>query len=450
VRFYLAWPRSLAGRSLLLLLATTLVVYLVGILVYRLLAQDAAERSRLAQVADRLDSAMDALSALPPSDREAAARALSSASFRITWNVTSLVDDNSAHDAGLQELRRRLFELAPELSGHNLHLRWDEHSFGVARSVLLGAAELADRSYFIFSAAIIPAAVPSLPGAVFVASVLFASVIVVAVFVLYTINAPLRRLADAAHRYGHDESVLLPERGPLEIVEVERAFNAMQNRIHQLITDRTQALAAVSHDLRTPIARLRLRCGLLTDRNLQAECERDLAEMEAMVESTLAYLSGEDDAEPPRSIDLASMLATLVDAAVDAGRKAVLSGPRHVVATVNGLGIKRALSNLINNAVTYGGCARVRLEQRPNEVVITIDDDGPGIAETEMARVFEPFHRLGSSRNPGTGGVGLGLTIARQAIEREGGAIRLCNRPDRGLRVEVRLPVRRDDGIALP
>jgi signal transduction histidine kinase len=429
VSLRLAWPQSLASRTLLLLLVTGLVVYIAGILAYQLLAEEAAERDRIEQIADRLGAAMDALAAVPPRDREAAARELSSASFRITWNTTSLVDDLSHSDPGLQKLRQRLIQLTPGLASREFHLRWDEHALAGVSSIVLGAAELTDHSYVIFSAAIIPTAVASLPGAFFVASVVFASIIVVAAFVLRTINAPLRRLADAAHHYGHDRSVPLPERGPREIVEVERAFNAMQHRIHRLITDLTQALAAVSHDLRTPIARLRLRCGLLTDRALQAECEGDLAEMDAMVESILA-----------------SMLATLVDTATDAGHNAVLSGPSHAVVTVHGLTIKRALANLIDNATTYGGSARVKLEQTSEHIRITIDDDGPGIAESEMARVFEPFCRLEASRNPEAGGVGLGLTIARRAIEREGGSIRLRNQPGGGLRVEVRLPLHPDGG----
>lgn len=448
MRIRLAWPQSLAGRTLLLLLVTALVVSLGGILAYQFLARDAAERSRLAQIADRLGTAMNTLAELPQHERRAAARALSSASFRITWDATSLVDDASTGDADLLELRQRLIELTPELSNRELHLRWDEHAYVGAGTVLLGAAEMADHSYAIFSAAMIPTAVPWLPGVLLVASVVFACIIVVAVLVLHTINAPLRRLADAADRYGHGQPVLLAERGPREIVEVKRAFNAMQNHIHQLITNRTQALAAVSHDLRTPIARLRLRCELLTDLSLRAECERDLAEMESMVESTLAYLRGEDDAETPRSVDLASMLTTLVDATVDAGHNATLSSPGRVAATVRGLGIKRALANLIDNAVTYGGCARVSLEQTPKDIRITIDDDGPGIADADMQHVFEPFRRLDASRNAATGGVGLGLTIARQAVEREGGSLRLCNRQGRGLRAKVRLPLRRDDGKA--
>jgi signal transduction histidine kinase len=438
------WPRSLAGRTLLLLLVTATVVFVGGFLVYRILAQDAAERSRLAQIADRLGTAVSTLAELPAQDRGAAARALSSASFRIAWSARSVVDDASMDDPALLELRRRLIELTPELSGRTLHLRWDAHAYSGVGTVLLGAAELSDHSYAIFSAAIIPTALPLLPGLLLVAVAVFASIIAVAVLVLHTINAPLRRLADAARSYGQSSPVLLTERGPREIVEVKRAFNAMQGHIHRLITDRTQALAAVSHDLRTPIARLRLRCELITDPSLRAECVRDLAEMESMVESTLAYLRGEDDAEPPRSVDLASMLTTLVDATVDAGGNATLSGPGHVAATVRGLEIKRALANLIDNAVTYGGCARVSLAQTPKEIRITIDDDGPGIAEADMAQVFEPFRRLETSRNSSTGGVGLGLAIARQAVEREGGSIQLCNRPEGGLRARVCLPLRHE------
>jgi len=437
-----AWPRSLAGRTLLLLLATALVVYLGGVVAYRLLAQDAAERSRLAQIADRLDTAMNTLSELPPPERNGAARALSSASFRATWSATSLVDDASADDPSLQNLHQRLTELAPQLDGRPIHLRWDEHAFAGTQSVLLGAAQLNDRSYVVFSAAIIPTAIPSLPSTIFVASLVFVSIIVVAVFMLHAMNAPLRRLAEAADRYGRDHPVILPERGPREIVQAERAFNAMQRRIQRLIADRTQALAAVSHDLRTPIARLRLRCGLMADDSVRADCERDLAEMEAMVEATLAYLRGDDDIEPPRLTDIAATLATLVDDAVDAGHQATLTGPTHAAVMLRSVSMKRALANLVDNAVGYGGCARVALEQTPSDLWITIDDDGPGIPDADMPHVFEPFHRLDASRNRGTGGVGLGLTIARQVIEREGGSLHLFNRLGGGLRAEIRLPAR--------
>ncbi len=437
------WPRSLAGRTLLLLLVTALAVYLGGILAYRLIATDGAETARLAQVAGRLEATIDELTALPPGERGAAARALSSASFRAVWSTASLVDDATAGDAELLGLRERLTTLVPALAGRDIDLRWDEHAAGGSRTVLLGAVRLTDGSFVVFSAAMIPTAIPSVHGVLLAVSLVSASILAAAIVLLHGINAPLRRLADAADRYAHDQPMMLPERGPREVVQAEQAFNAMQRRIHRLIEDRTQALAAVSHDLRTPIARLRLRCGLLAEKDIQADIERDLTEMEAMVESTLAYLRGEDDVETPRLTDLASLLTTLVDDVVDAGRSASLSGPRHCVLMLRAVSVKRAFANLIDNAVTYGGCARVALDQPPSGVRVTIDDDGPGIADADIDHVFEPFRRLDASRNRGTGGVGLGLTIARQAFAREGGSLALSNRPEGGLRAEVFLPIGR-------
>ncbi|MGH7118378.1 MAG: ATP-binding protein [Acetobacteraceae bacterium] len=429
---------------MVLLLATALIVYVGGILVYRLLAEEAAQRSRLVQVADRLRTSIDVLADLSADSRPAAAETLSSPGFRVTWSSMPLVADTSATEPRLESLRARFLELVPELSESDMRLRWDDHALAATHSIVLGGARLTDGSWITFSAALIPTAIPSLPSVLLAISFVFVSVIVVAIFLLYTINAPLRRLAQAADSYGRGRAVLLPERGPHEIVQVEQAFNALQRRIHRLIDDRTQALAAVSHDLRTPIARLRLRSGLIPDKTMQAESDRDLGEMEAMIDATLAYLRGDDDVEEPRLTDVASILATLVDAATDAGESVTLSGPHHAVALLRGLSIKRALANLIGNAVVYGESARIDCQQTADGIAITIDDCGPGIPEADLAAVFEPFHRLEASRSRATGGVGLGLTIARQAIERDGGSIRLVNREGGGLRAAIWLPARTD------
>lgn len=438
---HLPWPTSLAGRTLLLLLGTALVVYIGASITYRSMIERATERGRLAQLAGRLETAINELSALPERQRATAAHLLSSASFRVLWSNTSLVDDATAGNWELTDLSEQLTRLVPRLAGRSVHLRWDEQATGGAHTVLLGAAQLADGSYLVFSAAMIPGFVPPLQGFLFAAGLMFASVVVVAVFLLHAINAPLRRLAKAADRYGKDGAPPLPERGPKEIVQTERAFNAMQRRIQQLITDRTQTLAAVSHDLRTPIARLQLRSGLLTDQDSRTEIERDLAEMEAMIDSTLAYLRGDIDAEQPQLTDLTSLLATLVNAATDAGHSASLAGSTHCVLRLRTVSLKRGLANLLNNAVTYGGSARIEIHREPGRLCITIDDDGPGIPDAEMEHVFEPFRRLDASRSHRTGGVGLGLTIARQAFAREGGHLGLSNRPGGGLRAVVILPI---------
>jgi signal transduction histidine kinase len=267
-------------------------------------------------------------------------------------------------------------------------------------------------------------------------------VAVVSILLMGTLTAPLRGLARAADAIGRGPEVAVPDAGPDEVRQVARAFNAMQARIHRLISDRTHALAAVSHDLRTPITRLRLRAGFLADPEAQAAIDADLDEMEAMIDATLAYLRGDTEPEDPKEIDLATMLVTLVDAAIDAGQAANFEGPRHAFAPVRGLAMKRAFANLVDNALTHGGDASVMLQDTGAAIRVLVDDSGPGIPEPELERVFEPFHRLDASRNRRTGGVGLGLAIARQTITREGGTVRLLNRPGGGLRAEVVIPRR--------
>jgi hypothetical protein len=207
-----------------------------------------------------------------------------------------------------------------------------------------------------------------------------------------------------------------------------------------LVSDRTQALAAVSHDLRTPIQRLRLRAGFLDDAEAQRSIDADLDEMEAMVGATLAFLRGDTDGEEPRPTDLAAILRTLCDEAADRGGAVTIDGPDHVLLRLRPVATKRAFANLIDNAVKYGGAAWVALRDAPEAAVVSVEDDGPGIPEAAMATVFEPFQRLEASRNRGTGGTGLGLTIARRAVEGHGGTITLANRPGGGLVVTVRLP----------
>ena len=213
-----------------------------------------------------------------------------------------------------------------------------------------------------------------------------------------------------------------------------------QGRIDRLIADRTQALAAVSHDLRTPIARLRLRAGFVEDGEAARAIDADLDEMEAMITATLAYLRGEAEQEQLRVTNLAAILETLCDDATDAGRNVSYDGPSQVRLACRPIAIKRALANLINNAVKYGGAARVTLRDHASSVEVAVEDDGPGIPESELEAVFTPFRRLESSRNRETGGTGLGLTIARNILRAHGGDVVLRNRPEGGLSAVASLP----------
>ena len=236
--------------------------------------------------------------------------------------------------------------------------------------------------------------------------------------------------------------VTVPEAGPAELRHVIRAFNAMQARIHRLIADRTQALAAVGHDLRTPLARMQLRTDAIADPDLRRAFSADVSEMEALVGSVLSYLAGDDDPEAPVRMDVAVLAATIVDDAFDHGGDATYAGDDHLEAAVRPIGLKRALGNLVENALHYGHRARVSVHAEAGEVIVRVDDDGPGIPEERMADVLQPFARLDPARSRNTSGLGLGLAIVVRAAEADGGTLHLANRPEGGLRAELRLPLR--------
>lgn len=273
-------------------------------------------------------------------------------------------------------------------------------------------------------------------------TVMAIGIVAVSMLLVRWLTQPLRRLAQAADGIGRGRVIAVPQDGPEEVQRLARALDAMQSRITRLVDDRTQALAAVSHDLRTPLTRLRLRAGFLNDPELQARMEADLAEMEGMIAATLAYLHGEAETEPPQLTDVGAMLSTLCDAAADAGGRIAFEGPLHLDALCKPVALRRAAANLIGNAVSYGGGGTVRLSPQPNGPRITVEDQGPGIPEADLERVFEPFFRLEASRNRGTGGVGLGLTIARQSVAEQGGTLTLANRPRGGLLATITLSTR--------
>ena len=271
--------------------------------------------------------------------------------------------------------------------------------------------------------------------------ILLVAVIVLTLIAVRWITRPLKTLADAADRLGADiERPPLAEDGPLEVSRAARAFNTMQRRLIAFIRDRTRILAAMSHDLKTPITRLRLRAELLDDPELRARFEKDLAEMESMVSATLDFMRGAENREPRQPVDIMALLESLqADAAELNGRveiEGAASKPYHGHAQA----LKRCLSNLIDNAVRYGKAATVRVADSPSALQIRVRDEGPGIPEAQLERVFEPFHRLEESRSRDTGGTGLGLGIARNIARAHGGDIVLRNVPEGGLEAVLTLP----------
>ena len=268
-----------------------------------------------------------------------------------------------------------------------------------------------------------------------------AAVIAVSLVAVRLVTRPLQRLAEAADAFGGDlESPPLPETGPAETRRAAEAFNRMQDRLRRLIAERGRALAAVSHDLRTPLTRMRLRAELVDDETLRAQINADIDDMQAMVESTLDYLRGLRENEAPQSIDMEALLQSLVADAQALGHPVTLAG-KAVAPYLGRLSpLKRALGNLIDNAVKYGHSAHIVIEDSATELRLCVEDKGPGIAEADLARVVEPYVRLEASRSRETGGVGLGLSIARDAALLHGGRLVLENRASGGLAAMLLLP----------
>lgn len=277
-----------------------------------------------------------------------------------------------------------------------------------------------------------------------------ASLIMVALVAFYIsrrISRPLRALADGADRLGRGEALepLDNRGGPEEVQRATLAFNAMGARIRRFVDDRTRMLAAVSHDLRTPITNLRLRVELLEEGEAKTRMLETLDELRVTVEATLAF-TREEVGEEAVKADLSTLVESVCDDFADVGQPVLFSPSPRLPLVCRTNSIRRAVRNLVENAVAYGGIARVSMIRRGEEVEITVADDGCGIPEAEMEHVFEPFVRLEGSRNRRTGGVGLGLSIARSVIRGHGGDIRLRNRPGGGLDAIITLPLLAEPG----
>lgn len=271
--------------------------------------------------------------------------------------------------------------------------------------------------------------------------VLLLAVLVLSYVAVRWVTRPLHVLATAAEALGKDiNAPALPEEGPLEIQQAARAFNTMQARLARFIQDRTRVLAAMSHDLKTPITRMRLRAELMDDEEMRERFEADLKEMETMVAHTLEFMRGLGGNEALQAVDVSALLESIQSDNEEMGRTVRIEGraSQPYVAVVSLL--KRCLANLVDNAVVYGGRVMVKVEDTPQCLTLRFLDEGPGIPEQDLDKVFEPFYRLEQSRSRETGGTGLGLTIARNIAQTHGGDIRLRNRPEGGLEAVLSLP----------
>ncbi len=257
-----------------------------------------------------------------------------------------------------------------------------------------------------------------------------------------SITRPLSSLARAAEAVGRDVSQpALEESGAQELREAARAFNTMQERMRRYLDSRTRVLAAMSHDLKTPLTRMRLRVETLADpEDTRERFGRDLDEMESMVRGALALLKGLSDDEAARPIDVNALLATIQSEFAELGASVSVRGRMRGSCRGKPQALKRCLTNLVSNAINFGARATILVEDGPAALTLRVRDEGPGLPPEELERVFEPFYRIESSRNRDTGGTGLGLSIARDIAQAHGGSLVVNNLPHRGLEAVLTLP----------
>ena len=446
----LPWPSTLVGRTIMVMVAGLILSQIAGILVFSANRFQLESRLLGTHVADRIAAAVKIAESAPPSDRTQLLRAIDVPGLHVGWGLKPIArnSDTSGVAADVESA------LGRRLDGYEIHAtitRLPESEegepppgSGLMRALLTHgphpllrvAVHLHDQSWLNFLAPDHPPEPLWRPG--FYAPLLTGGLAVILLSVMAVAYAarPLRTLAEAAQRLGRDVGAPpVPESGPREVRAAARAFNEMQTRLRRFIEDRTQMTAAISHDLRTPITRLKLRAEFVDDDEQRAKMLADLDEMEAMIASTLAFARDDAARERRVPVDVAAMLASL---AADFG--AVYSGPDRLMLQAGPVGLKRAFANLLENAQAYAGDAHVTLSETRAGVEVTVEDEGPGIPDGELEQVFAPFYRLEHSRNRETGGTGLGLAVARSAIRAHGGDIRLANRPSGGLRAAITLP----------
>ncbi len=427
---------GLAARIFAILLLALGVEFCMSTLVYERASNVTTRAEHAHRVGEHLVVAHRLMSDQPLAGRALLSKELSSSRFQIRW-LPSKIEPPRPHTAALPRIDEQIIQWEPELAQASLrtHIKPGNHGW------VQGDLRLEDGSWMEFKAAGVITSnrlsVARMTSALAPALILA----LLAGFMLHKTLRPMRSLAMAAEQIGHGGRPVLREEGPGEVRRVVRAFNDMQLRIDRLISDRTQALVGVSHDLRTPLARLALRLDAISDKKVRREVERDVQEMSSMVSSLLAFLSGAEDPEPQIRTDVAVLAASAIDDLQDRGVKATYSGEKHADAMVRPIALTRALTNLIDNALHYGvGPIQVRVSREDGHIVIAVEDRGPGIPPEDLQRVRQPFGRLDPARPRDTQGFGLGLAIVDQILDRENGVLRLINRPEGGLSAQIHIP----------
>lgn len=459
-------PASLFGRTLLVLALGLLIAQAASVLFNLFDRGGSVYRLAAYQIAARIAQTSRILNSLPPAQRPAVVEQIDGRHLRVVLSermvrVATGFTELDPYESGFAEsLRAQLGKAwpvsveitvaprarrAPEVDDDATPLElWLARRFYFllpATFSLVAQVQLEDATVAVFYAAVPQEPLSRLETLVPRLLLLLAVCFALAAYLVRMTTRPLARLARAADAFGEEaEGKPLAATGPSEVRKVIDAFNRMQARVHRQLRERAQLLGAISHDLKTPITRLRLRTEMLQDRGLRARIERDLDEMEAMVASTLDFFSTVGATSRRQPLDVAALVESLCEDRRETGEAVSVRGAAQAPYRADPQALRRCLDNLIGNAVRYGGSAEVEIDDSAQRLRIAVRDRGPGIPPEELERVFEPYYRLESSRNRASGGTGLGLSIARNIARWHGGDIRLDNAPDGGLVAELRLP----------
>jgi signal transduction histidine kinase len=457
-------PKSLFGQTLAILLAGLIVSQAVGYFIY---AHDRGQAVRAIggfAAAQRIANLARLVREAPEEWRARIVAALSDEGLRVALSpeppADSATNEDDAVAQGIRDYLVGQLSLGPSkqprvsaslLSGppfpgwHQMArgplMMHGFGNFGGFRSLQV-AIPLSGGQWLTFATAL-PETGPEFSGQFMVSIAIMAIIIVVvSAWAVRRVTSPLASLAAAAQRLGADLSTPpMPESGTVEVRQASHAFNTMQTRLRGLIENRTRMMAAISHDLRTPLTLLRLRTENVDDTQEREKMLATIDEMDQMVAATLQAARDEATVEARRRTDLTALLASVVDDMADAGLPVGMEPASPVIYECQPGALKRSLTNLLDNAVKYGKEARATIRSTPHAIEITIDDKGPGIPENELAHVFQPFYRVEGSRSRETGGIGLGLAIALSVVQAHDGQLTLSNRPEGGLRACVRLPI---------
>ncbi|HYL90656.1 MAG TPA: ATP-binding protein [Burkholderiales bacterium] len=452
------WPRSLFGRLVLVLIAGLAAAQLASAWL------NLSERDRLLyraggmQLAQRIADVSRLLDSMPPAERRRIAAVFNAPPLVISLDRPALEAASAEGDLPLatfssvlgyalgeamQVRVARSAGAAPPVGAMPM-MRPGMRGMGPGAANFVVQVTLRDGTRVTFDSFLPPqdAGVPLRLATTLL--ILLGTVVALSLVAVRGVTRPLSTLATAAERLGEDiNREPLPDKGPTEVRRAARAFNTMQGRLQRFIADRTRVFAAMSHDLKTPLTRLRLRSEMLDDAELRAKFAKDVLEMESMIQQTLDFMRDATAKEPAQPVDVMALLESLQTDYAEAGQAFEIRG--RVGAPVPGrpLALRRCLSNLLDNAMRYGGGAKLEVEDGEKQVAIRVLDPGPGIPEADLERAFDPFWRE-PSRSRETGGTGLGLGIARNIARAHGGDVTLRNRPGGGL--EATLSLARLDG----